>query len=985
MENSQQTDGGTQLLGGGATGDLIRAMDWGKTPLGPIETWPTELRTTVQTMLSSRVAMALIWGSEGLLVYNDGYAQVCGSKHPAALGARLLDVWPEAADFNRDVIAQGREGRSLSFHSLEFELLRHGAPESVWLDLDYTPVRDGTGTVAGILAMVFDITHRVLAEQRLARSEGLHRFLDALNQEVTVLHEADHVLAATTRLVADHLGLSNCAYADMDADEDGFTIRGNWFAPGSPSIVGHYSLADFGELAVQELGAGRPLIINDNLKEIAPHEAKTFQDIGIAATICMPHVKEGHLRALMAIHDSKPRQWTDYDLAVIEAVTERCWAHIERVGAQALLRAREEQLRLATDAAEIGLWDVDVVNNTMFWPPRVKAMFGISPDVPVSMDDYYAGLHPDDFAATALAYAAAADPERRAVYDVEYRTIGKEDGLIRWVAAKGRGVFEGDTCIRVIGTAIDISHRKKVERELVELNETLEKRISEGLAERRLLAGLVETTDAIILVVDRDYRLLAINPSGTAAWQRIYGVRPTIGHSLLEFLHGRQAAISQIREVWDRALAGEEFTQTSEFGAEGHDTRCYEMKFRNLRDANNVLIGAYQLVEDVTERIAEQRRLAEAQEQLRQSQKLESLGQLTGGVAHDFNNLLTPIMGSLDLLKRKQVGGDRERRLIDGALQSAERARVLVHRLLAFARRQPLQPKAVDIGRLLDGMVELITSTIGPQIQVVTKIGELLPAAHADENQLEMALLNLSLNARDAMPYGGTLTLSAEEIEVSGATGFDLKPGRFIRLSVNDTGLGMDELTAKKAVEPFFSTKGVGKGTGLGLSMVHGLMQQSGGDLRIASRPGEGTTIELWMPVSFERLAGDLPQAEETVSPIGKKGIALLVDDEEIVRVSAADMLCELGFTVLEAASAQDALELLRARRDIRLLVTDHLMPGIDGTQLVRLVREADPDLPCMIISGYAEVEGIASDIPRLTKPFRASEMAAAVESLGFA
>jgi len=971
------------LVGGGSTGDLIRSMNWSDTSLGAIEAWPTELLAHVQIVMASPVPMALLWGSDGILLYNDGYAEVCGPRHPGALGARLLEAWPEASAFNARVLEAGMRGESLSFHAQELELWRYGHPEKVWMDLEYLPVRDGAGQPVGMLALVFDITQRILAEHRLARSEELYRFLDELSQAVTPLHDAQQVLSVTVRMVAAHLAVTNCAYADMDPDADGFTIRGNWHAEGSPSILGHYSLADFGRLAVSELSAGRPLIINDNMIEIAPEEARTFQDIGVAATVCMPLVKNGRLTALMAIHDKVPRRWSDYELTVMREVTSRSWAHVERVAAEAGLRASEEQLRLALDAAEIGQWDVDIVAETLFWPPRLKAMFGISPDVPISMKDFYAGLHPDDFEAVVAAYAAAADPERRAVYDVEYRTIGKEDGLVRWVAAKGRGVFEEGKCVRIIGTAIDITARKRTERALRELNETLEQRVAEGLAERKLLADVVENTTAIIFVADLDYRWLAVNRAAARAFEAAYGVTPRIGASMLDVLADLPEHREQVRRTWGRALAGEEFTIVEEFGDPDRERRFFEINFNALRDGSGRQIGAYQIVHDVTERIAEQHRLAQAEEQLRQSQKVEALGQLTGGVAHDFNNLLTPIIGSLDLLSRKQLGNEREQRLVAGALQSAERARTLVQRLLAFARQQPLQPTAIDVAALVAGMGDLVASTTGPQVQVLVEAPSDLPPAMADYNQVEMALLNLSVNARDAMPDGGTLRISAASREVAGRESGELRPGPYVMISVADTGSGMNPETLARAIEPFFSTKGIGKGTGLGLSMVHGLAQQLGGGIRIFSTPGVGTNVEIWLPAAAE---GSIPLPAGTAKVVterGHRGRALLVDDEEAVRASTAHMLEECGFDVVEAESAEVALRRLEGGQEFTVLVTDHLMPGMDGTQLAKAVHAIRPGLPCLIVSGYADVEEIAPDLSRLTKPFRASELREALAGLG--
>ncbi len=370
-----------------------------------------------------------------------------------------------------------------------------------------------------------------------------------------------------------------------------------------------------------------------------------------------------------------------------------------------------------------------------------------------------------------------------------------------------------------------------------------------------------------------------------------------------------------------------------------------------------------------------------AQEALRQSQKMEAMGQLTGGVAHDFNNLLTPIVGSLDMLQRKGIGSERERRLISGAAQSAERARTLVQRLLAFARRQPLQAVAVNMHALITGMAELVSSTTGPQIKVVVEAPEDLPAAFADPNQLEMALLNLAVNARDAMPDGGTLRMSAsaETIEPGHRSG--AAAGSYVRVSVADTGTGMDATTLARAIEPFFSTKGIGRGTGLGLSMVHGLVSQLGGALDIHSQLGLGTNVELWLPQGTTQSDAAPPPSAAVPTP-HTCGTALLVDDEEIVRMSTAAMLNDLGYSVIEAASAEAAMQVLQDGAAFDLLITDHLMPGMNGTDLARAVRTARPDLPVLLVSGYAENEGIAPDLPRLTKPFREDELASSLAKL---
>jgi PAS domain S-box-containing protein len=775
--------------------------------------------------------------------------------------------------------------------------------------------------------------------------------------------------------------------------------------------------------------------------------------------------------------------------------------------AEAELALATESLRLATDAAEVGIWDLDLTTNVLNWSNRTKAAFGISPDVPCSMDDFYAGLHPEDREATARAFASAINPEQRASYDVVYRTIGKEDGLTRWVEARGRGLFDEDgRCIRAIGTAIDITERRAAEERLrlsetalatttatleallayapigfgffdrgrryvrlnatlaaingrplddhigrtveeiipataaevaraidrvvaegrslggievdgetpaspgeirswltsffpvfgasgavdyvgvtviditerrraeaavKELNRTLEARVADRTAERDRMWRL--STD-LMLVAHLDSTVVAINP----AWTSLLGwvEEDLIGRPFLEFVHPDDLAAT-VAEAGELAQGVATYSFQNRYR---HKDGSYRWLSWTAVTGEEFIHGA---ARDITAERQAQEQLAEAQEALRQSQKMEAMGQLTGGVAHDFNNLLTPIVGSLDMLQRKGLGGAREQRLIAGAMQSADRAKTLVQRLLAFARRQPLQPTAVDVGRLVAGMADLLASTTGPQVKVMVDVASDLPPAQADPNQLEMALLNLGVNARDAMPDGGTLRIKASAETVAPSANPSLAPGIYVRLSVADTGIGMDQATLTRAVEPFFSTKGVGHGTGLGLSMAHGLALQLGGALTIDSRLGEGTDVALWLPKGSE-------EADELVSAPATgherfAGTVLLVDDEELVRLSTADMLTDLGYQVVEAGSGEQALKLIADGLRPNLLVTDHLMPGMTGTQLARAARGGLPGLPVLLVSGYAERDGIEPDLPRLTKPFRNAELAESLASLASA
>jgi PAS domain S-box-containing protein len=520
--------------------------------------------------------------------------------------------------------------------------------------------------------------------------------------------------------------------------------------------------------------------------------------------------------------------------------------------------------------------------------------------------------------------------------------------------------------------------RRRVERDLRALTVELEQRVDAALAERSLLAEIVESTDAFVQVVDLDFRWMAINRAAADEFERIFGVRPKVGANMLDLLEHLPEQRKAVREAWARALQGEPYIATQEFGE--LEKRFYEMKFNVLRSRDGERIGAFQFVYDVTDRLNNERRLAQTEEALRQAQKTEALGQLTGGVAHDFNNLLTPIVGGLDMLQRRISADERTHKILAGALASAERAQILVQRLLAFARRQPLQPTAVDVTALVDGMRELIASTGGPQVKLELLMGTGIPAARADANQVEMALLNLAVNARDAMPEGGQLTICATRADVGEGEAPDLKPGTYVCIAVRDTGVGMDEATLQKAIEPFFSTKGIGRGTGLGLSMVHGLAAQLGGALRLESNPGQGTVVELFLPVA-ETEAGEISPPIEVPGRQGA-GTILLADDEDLVRASTAEMLRELGFDVVEADSADEALRTIERGLTPEVVVTDHLMPGMTGAELARILRRQRPELPVLVISGYANMDGIAPEIARLTKPFRQSDLARSLAAL---
>lgn len=401
-----------------------------------------------------------------------------------------------------------------------------------------------------------------------------------------------------------------------------------------------------------------------------------------------------------------------------------------------------------------------------------------------------------------------------------------------------------------------------------------------------------------------------------------------------------------------------------------------QQRHLNVMLEERVAERTQELEETHQQMLAEVSQRERAEEQLRQAQKMEMIGQLTGGVAHDFNNLLMAVLGNLELLRKYLSGDAKAERLIDGAYQGAQRGASLTQRLLAFARRQDLQVGPVNLGTLVADMQGLLQQSVGSAIVIDVNVPAQLPPVLADANQIELALLNLVVNARDAMPEGGAILVDLQEAEQPGSTG-GLACGRYVVLSVIDQGSGMDEVTLQKAIEPFFSTKELGKGTGLGLSMVHGLALQLEGELKLASSPGTGTTAQLWIPVSTT----DVNEPEEAAAPEKTKSSAprriLLVDDDALIAMSSADMLIDLGHEVREAYSGKEALGLLDGGETFDIMITDYSMPGMTGAELIRAVRARFPTMPIVLASGYADLPpGGDVDVARLGKPYSQEQLA---------
>ena len=849
--------------------------------------------------------------------------------------------------------------------------------------------------------------------------EPFFKFLDRLGQVAAQSINADDILAVTTKLTAQHLGLSNCAYADMDEDEDGFTIRGNWHAPGSPSIVGHYSLADFGTLAVRELGAGRPLIINDNLREIAPHEAKTFQDIGIAATICMPLIKGGRLVALMAIHDKVPHHWSDYELQVIREVTERSWAHVERCRAKAELRASTERFRAAVQATRGVLWTNDADGRMVGEQPGWAALTG------QTLDEYQGygwakAVHPDDADGTLQAWKEAV--ERRSTFNFEHR-IRRCDGTWRTCSVRAIPVLAdtGDVA-EWVGVHTDVTDERLAESALREESRILEtlNKTGAALAAQLDVDGIVRNvTDAGVELTAAQFGAFFYNVTNAAGDSYMLFTLSGAEPSQFDFGMPRATAVFHPTFAGEGIIRSDDITADPRYGRndphfgmpKGHlpvvsylavpvTSRSGEVlgglffghpaaaRFTERHERLMVGIAAqaavaidnarlYQAVQQSKETLEQRVRertseLATANEALAQSQKLQALGELTGGIAHDFNNLMTVVSGSADFLLRKpDLPDDKRLKYLQAIADTAQRATSLTEQLLAFGRRQAIKPEILDIDVRLDAFGEVLSRALGSRVEVLLDLNSSPAVVEVDPTQLETAVLNAAVNGRDAMPNGGRLTITTRLIKDA--------TGQWLRLSISDNGLGMPERVLTRAFEPFFTTKEVGKGTGLGLSQIHGFAAQAGGRAEIDSREGEGTTINIILPTSKEKPVPPTPFRSADALPPGLR--ILLVEDNFQVREFAEELLRDLGCQVLSADGAESALTMLSAN-DIDFLLTDVVMPGISGVELAREVRALDPALPILLATGYSdEILKNEPEFLIVAKPYSAETLAQAMKA----
>jgi PAS domain S-box-containing protein len=534
---------------------------------------------------------------------------------------------------------------------------------------------------------------------------------------------------------------------------------------------------------------------------------------------------------------------------------------------------------------------------------------------------------------------------------------------------------------RIFVTAIlrDVNERRMAVEALRRLNQTLERRVARSTADRNRMWTL--STD-VMMVAGLDGRINSVNP----AWTRLLGWKEPdlLGANFIDFVvaEERPRLESELR-----ALSRGTAPKLIELGMRAADGGSRRIEWSAV--AGDDLLQA--VGRDVTAEREAEAALRKAEEALRHSQKMEAIGQLTGGIAHDFNNMLTAIIGSMEVLKRRIRAGRYEdvASFMDGAIGAANRAASLTHRLLAFARRQPLDPKAVNVNQLIRGMEELLRRTLGEGITLKTGLAPENWLALTDAHQLENAVLNLAINARDAMPRGGTLSITTNREVLERKERFgqeEIEPGDYVVLCVGDTGVGMSADTLKKVFEPFFTTKPIGQGTGLGLSMIYGFAKQSRGHVRIESTEGEGTVFRLYLP----KYQGNVDARAETPvreAATGAGEAVLVIEDDSAVRLIISEVLRDLGYASIEASDGQAALPMLTSNTPIDLLITDVGLPGMNGRQIAEIARRHRPDLKILFVTGYAEhatghAPFLEPGMEMVTKPFALDALALKIREM---
>ena len=668
--------------------------------------------------------------------------------------------------------------------------------------------------------------------------------------------------------------------------------------------------------------------------------------------------------------------------AVRRALTEVQERQRRRRAEEALVDV-EARARIAIDAAGMGTWDLRPQEHLLLWDDRCKILFGLPVSTEMSLEVFYDGIYPDDLPMVREAVEHAMRPESGGRYRVEFR-IAQPNGLEpRWLLSSGQSQFVDGQCVRFSGVLQDVNTQRLATQALRQLNEMLGERVERRTRERD---RAWELSQDLLAVLNKDLTPVALNP----AWEASLGFsRERLSQtSLLHLLpepdqellltelaalaHGR----TSVRFVGRILHAGGQQRWLS-WVVVPEDTLLYVVA-RDITSEREAALGLAEANARLREQINERERIEAA---LQQMQRLEAVGQLTAGVAHDFNNLLTVILTGASFLERDLAKADldKARTRLTHIREAGERVAKLTSQLLAFSRRQRLEPVALNLNQTLTGLEELLRRTLGGNVSVRLDLDQALWQALTDPTQTEMIILNLAINARDAMPDGGQLTLTTRNtrIDTRPQRPEDPDPGEYVMLSIRDTGCGMNEEVLTKVFEPFFTTKDIGKGSGLGLAQVFGFAKQSGGGVHIDTAPGQGTQVAVYLPAVKDQAVSEpvVPMLNQPVSESGRNRTVLLVDDDHLVRDMLGDVLRQYGYQVRQAHSGEQALALLDD--EIDLLLTDFAMPEFNGAQLALAAREGYPQLPVVFLTGYAELQGL--ELPGsvvIQKPVQSDQLA---------
>lgn len=936
------------LDGGGRAAEMIRALDWSTHPLGTPETWSPGMRSALSLVLNSPESMILAWGDQLHFFFNDTYMPLLGPRLSWATGEPLEKVWADAWVQAKPIVADAVAGRARRFVDLPWKLDTDRGRADTWWTFSYSRVLDAEGKVAGLFIFTNETTDRVLSDAAMRESEERLR-LETERQRKSLQQMPG--FAAILGGPEHRFEYVNDAYLTIGGQRDyiGRPVRDVF-----PEIEGQ----GFFDLLDKVYTSGEPFSAREMPIRLSGDDSDRFIDI-----------------VYQPIRD---------DNGAVSGIFVGGYDVTETQRAKAALTESEARYRTLFNSIDEGFCIIEFIDSAHgplsdYVHVEANAAYTRHAGIPNVVGQKVREMVPAEAQGWIDLYGAVLATGEPIRFERELVATGRhlELAAFRVEPASRR---------QVAVLFQDITARKRAEAELKLLNETLEARVVETLAERKILADIVEGTNAFVQVVSPDYRWLAINGSAAREFQRIFGVLPRVGDNMLDVLADKPEHQAAVRSAWERSLAGEDYVEVREFGDPDRDRRYYEMHFNPLRDGDGKQIGSFQFTYDVTERLLEQERFRATEEALRQSQKMEAVGQLTGGLAHDFNNLLAGISGSLELIKiRINQGRHADVEKYIGAAQGAtRRAAALTHRLLAFSRRQTLDPKPTNVNTLVSGMEDLIRRTVGPAVNLEVVGAAGLWTTLVDPPQLESALLNLCINARDAMPDGGRITIETANkwVDYAAARSHDMPEGQYVSLCVTDTGTGMTPEVIAKAFDPFFTTKPIGEGTGLGLSMIYGFAKQSGGQVRIYSEVGQGTTVCVYLPryrgaaiePDVSRITDNRPRAKEGET-------VLVIDDEAVVRMLVTDVLAELGYTAIEAVDGLSGMRVLESDARIDLLISDVGLPGgMNGRQVADAARTIRPGLKVLFITGYAENSLVRNSrlepgMALLTKPFTVEDL----------